>query len=252
MVQKIEIERNGNKVVIAPIFEKKGIVMTVNGKEYRNLELNSKNQFVSTYQKIGVQLNNEQVEQIKKWKNEFAALRKQEDEEKRAEIKNKPVRELSFKFHNYMTEKYVHTEKVQLSTGKYVYSNEGYEIMDAILSLSLDELEKLGIERRDDVWSEITLSDEDKEFILKQGAINKAESEKVIEKIEKDREEKMKAKKLEAEKKKAEALKEAIKTGEKQVIDMKSVMAEDGNLILIYEYIHPDGSTSKSEFYDGD
>lgn len=251
-MQKINITRNGNEIEIAPDFEKRTIITKINGKKYRGLKLNDKNQFVSTIRKIGVQLTEEQAQQIKNWKNEFDVLIQKEDEEKISEIKNKEVKTLKFKFHNYLTEKYMHTEYVELSNHENVYSEEGLKIMSALKRLSLEQLEKIGIERKDDIWQEISLSDENKKFILNQGTINEVEINGEMEKIEKRKEEIKSIKEKEAEIKKAKMLKKAIETGEKQLLSTSSVLADDGNLILIYTYIHSDGSISKEEFYDGD
>lgn len=252
MCEKIEINRNGNKIEIIPDFEKKGISMKINEKQIYGCSLNSKNQFLNSYKKIGVQLTEEQAEQIRIWRKEFDALQKQEDEIKRSEIKDKTVEMVNFKFNNYMTERYIHTESVSLSNHKDVYSEEGYEIMDALRSLSFEDLDKLGIERKDDIWQEITLTEEDKKFILEQGAKNQAETKKEIEKRETERKEKKEAQEQKAKAKRAEMLEKAKETGEKQIFKTQSVLLDDGNLLFKYTWIHPDGSISTSEFYDGD
>ena len=250
-MQKINITRNGNNVEIAPDFEKKSIITQINNKKYRGLKLNNKNQFVSTYQKIGVQLNENQAEEIKNWIKEFDSLRVQENEEKLKEIKNKEVKVLQFKFHNYLIERYIHTENVQIN-GEYIYSDEGNKIIEALHNLTLEQLDKIGIKRTDDIWQKVTLTDEDKKFILAQGENNRVETEREIERINKEKMEKEEQRKKETEIKKTEMLKKAIKTGEKQVLNSSSALADDGNLIIITEYIHPDGHVEKSEFYDGD
>jgi hypothetical protein len=251
MCEKIEINRNGNKIEIIPDFEKNGIRTFINGEQHILMELNRKNQWVNTYKKIGVQLTEEQAEQIRTWNKTFDEKIEEENEAKRAEIKNQPVKQLSFKYGNYLMEKYIHTENVQIN-GEYVYSDEGNEIRDALFSLSLEELDKLGIERIEGIWQEIILTDEMKKFILERGAINQVETRKEMEKIEKVKTERKEKREQEAERKKAETLEKAVKTGEKQLLNTSSALADDGNLILIYKYIYPDGKIKTEEFYDGD
>jgi hypothetical protein len=249
-MDKIKIERNGNTIEITPDFERKGVSMKINGEQIYGCSLNSKNQYRNS--SIGVQLDENQAEQIRNWKNEINKLKEKEDEAKRAEIKNKPVKMLKFKFHNYGIERYMHTESVELSNHKKAYSDEGIEIMNAVRRLTPEQLDKIGIKQEDGVWQEVTLTDEDKKFILEQGAINEAETEKEIAKIEKERKERREAREQKAKAKKAETLKKAIETGKKQALHTESIILNDGNLLLKYTWIHPDGSISTSEFYDGD
>lgn len=251
MREKIEINRNGNNIEITPDFEKRTIKTDVNGKIYHGLKLNDKNQFLSKVQKIGVQLDEQQAEAIRTWIETFKEQQQKENEEKLREIKNKPVETLSFKYGNYLMDKYTHTESVFVD-GKAVYSDEGYEIMEMVQRLGHEDLDKLGIERREGIWQEIKLTTKMKKFIMEQGAINEAEVKKEMEKIEEKRRERKEAQELEAEAKKAEMLKKAKATGEKQIFKTQSVLLDDGNLLFKYTWVHPDGSISTSEFYDGD
>lgn len=253
---EIKIKRNGNEITISKKTGRYGnnyINTTINGKEYSaGFKLNNKNQWVAQQYQIGVQLTTEQAENIKNMINELDEAEKAKDEKLRAEIKNKEVKTLSFKFHNYYIEKYMHTESVQLSNHKTIYSEEGYKIMDAVRCLSPQELSQIGIKQIDGVWQEIALTDELKKFIFERAKINEAETKKEIEKEREEKEAKKAKLEKEKESKRDEMLELAVKTGEKQVLNMTSVLADDGNLILIYTYIHPDGSESKREFYDGD
>jgi hypothetical protein len=249
-MNQIKIERNNKLVVIKPNYDTKGISLTVDGKELtRNGRLNrEKKQFLAVSKKVGVQLNKNQFETVEFWLSEFRELRKKEDQEKIKSIQDKKCEKLSFKFHHYLTQRFVNTESILLSDGSYTYSDDSKRLMGALNQLSHEQLAEIGIRTEDDIWQDVIITDEVRTFI--DNCITERTKE-INEKIAKDQEKKQKAKK-EAELSLKDKMRIAEETKEKQIIGNSSFIGDDGNLVICTKYVLPNGIIKTDCFHDTD
>ena len=246
----IEINRNNNKIIIKPDYEKQNISLTINEKLIdRDGTLNSKNQFMAPLKKTGVQLDEEQAHQIRLWKDDFNRINFENDIGKEKQIKDKICEKISFKYHNYLTQKYVSCEDhITLSNGDRVYSDDFKDIRSQILNLTDEDRREIGIKTEDDIWQDVKITVQVREFLV---SCNWKHSQEAKKKAEETKSKNDKQKK-EEEAKFSEILSLAKETGEKQVLKTSSCIADDGNLVISTTYILPDGKEKTSYFHDGD
>lgn len=242
----------GNKIEIKNT-EKK-IFITTNGTEYEMNHLNPGKKII--YFKIGknmggVELTQEELEQIQAWEQVREEAQKAKDEKEEKEMKNNKVETIEIKFGNYYIEKYIHFDNQNEKTigGYNILSNEAEELKHAIQKVSADFLiEKFGIKLQDGIWQTIKVTDEIKSTLF--------EELKRIEQVEAEKKqveaEKIEAEKVEEENRKEALINKAKETGEKQVYSTCSVPDGVGNLYIETIYIDENGDLTKNAYYDGD